>query len=103
MDSENGVVERSPLDKKSYRHMQLANGLSVLLISDPEIKIDANSKKRARSDDGDEEGGEGDFSTPLPSILWYSARRGQAAGAGEQTSERGEGGEIAPYILIPLT
>jgi nardilysin len=49
-------VERSLLDKKSYRHWTLSNGLAVLLISDPEVKVDdGNTRKRSRSDDGEEE------------------------------------------------
>lgn len=58
MMMDDNVVTKSPLDKKQYRHMKLTNGLSLLLISDPEIKIDAadeHSRKRARSDDDDED------------------------------------------------
>ena len=32
-------VIKSPQDKKQYRHLTLANGLTVLLIHDPEISL----------------------------------------------------------------
>ena len=35
---ESVIPTKSPNDKKLYKHLRLSNGLTVLLISDPEIK-----------------------------------------------------------------
>ena len=38
MTSVDVIPVKSPNDKKLYKHVRLSNGLTVLLISDPEIK-----------------------------------------------------------------
>ncbi|KAI8472962.1 MAG: Metalloenzyme, LuxS/M16 peptidase-like protein [Monoraphidium minutum] len=81
-------VLKSPSDRKAYRYVKLGNGMSVLLVHDPEIAADAAARAaRGEAEGMDADGGSASGSEGAESMSGSSSEGGSGEDEEEEEDE----------------